>query len=186
MLKKLVLASQSPRRRELLTYLGLPFSVVSPTSEEVMDLDLPIDARIEKLAYDKAMSVDLQDNTIVIGADTVVVIDGQVLGKPESEEDAISTLKQLSGRTHQVITGVSMRSVREHVTFSVKTDVKFYELSDEAIEAYVATREPLDKAGSYGIQGKGALLVESIVGDYYTVIGLPISRVNYELEHRNW
>lgn len=185
--KKLVLASQSPRRRELVTFLGIPFSVESPTSNEDLDTALTIEQQIEDLAHRKAKSVfeGSQDN-IVLGSDTVVVLDGKVLGKPKDEEDACSMLRSLSGRTHEVITGVALISSNLERVFSVKATVTFFDLSDEEIKNYVATKDPMDKAGSYSIQGHAALFVESIVGDYYTIMGLPISRVYQELKEGKW
>ncbi|QIK69353.1 septum formation inhibitor Maf [Erysipelothrix sp. HDW6C] len=187
MFKKLVLASQSPRRREIISILGQPFNVVSPIGDETLNESLSVREQIEDLALRKATSVinDYQDS-IVLGSDTVVVLDGEVLGKPKDEADASAMLHRLSGRTHQVITGVALVSSDVTKVFSVLTDVTFFDLTDEEIRDYVETKEPLDKAGSYGIQGQGSLFVASIVGDYYTIMGLPISRVNQELKNTDW
>ncbi len=185
--KKIVLASQSPRRRELIGILGLPFAVVGPKCEEVMDESLPVNQQIEKLAYDKARSVldDHKDN-IVIGSDTVVVCDGEIFGKPKDEEDAKSMLRKLSGNTHAVITGVAILSDSHEEIFSVGTLVTFNEMDEDEIDAYVATKEPMDKAGAYGIQGKGAMYIRSIEGDYYSVMGLPVSSIYTALKGKNW
>ncbi len=185
--KKLILASQSPRRRELISILGLPFAVVGPKCEEVMDTTLPINEQIEKLAYDKAMSVlDENMDNIVIGSDTVVVCDGVVLGKPKDEEDAKNMLRMLSGNTHAVITGVAILSDSHQEIFSVATLVTFNEMTEEEIQSYVATKEPMDKAGAYGIQGKGALYIRNIEGDYYSVMGLPVSSIYDALKNKTW
>lgn len=185
--KRLILASQSPRRRELLTLLEMPFSVVSPDGDETLNDSLDPRGKIEELALRKAQSVFKDHNdSIVVGADTVVVVDGEIVGKPIDEDDAVRMLKVLSGREHQVITGVAILSDSHQEVFSITTEVKFFNLDDNIIESYVASKEPLDKAGSYGIQGRGSLFVESIVGDYYTVMGLPISQVHQKLIHNNW
>lgn len=185
--KKIILASQSPRRRELIGLLGLPFAVVGPNCEEILDPTLPIDKRIEKLAYDKALSVfqDHKDN-IVIGSDTVVVCDGEILGKPKDDQDAKEMLRKLSGNTHAVITGVAILSDTREEIFSVGTLVTFNDLSEAEIDSYVATKEPLDKAGAYGIQGKGALFIRGIEGDYYSVMGLPVSAIYESLTKNEW
>ena len=142
--------------------------------------------KVQKLAFDKAASVirtmkDSADGTIVIGSDTVVVFENVILGKPHDTEDAVNTLKKLQANTHQVYTGVSVWEKKEKVwtehTFYESTDVTFYPVSDEEIREYVATGEPMDKAGAYGIQGGGALFCQGIEGDYYNVMGLPVCRL---------
>lgn len=190
---KIYLASASPRRKELLGQLGLSFVVFPAQGEEQITGEQPRDVVIE-LARQKAGEIygkitgagaDSED-CLVIGADTVVCCDGAVLGKPGSREDAAEMLRQLSGRTHQVYTGVSlwMREQGRKVQYSFyeKTDVTMWELSEEEIAAYVASGEPMDKAGSYGIQGKGAAFVQGIRGDYNNVVGLPIGRLYQELK----
>lgn len=185
--KKLILASQSPRRRELIGLLGLPFAVVGPNFEEVLDETLPIDKQIEKLAYQKASSVFAEHpDNIIIGSDTMVVCDGVVLGKPKDDEDAKDMLRKLSGNTHAVITGVAIISDSHESVFSVGTLVTFNALTEEEINDYVATKEPHDKAGAYGIQGKGALFIRGIEGDYYSVMGLPVSAIYTELKNHKW
>lgn len=187
--KKLILASQSPRRRELVNKLGVAFSAASPTSDEILEPGLSVDAQIEKIAEEKALSVFNQTQfaeSVVLGADTVVVLNGHVLGKPKDEHDARETLQKLSGKVHEVITGVCIVSSENKVVYSVKSSVKFYDLSDEQIDAYITTREPFDKAGSYSIQGFGGLFIEYIEGDYYSIMGLPISSVYQKLTTLEW
>lgn len=180
--KKLILASGSPRRKELLELCQIPFTAETADIDESMNKKADLSEEIQKLAYRKAEEVfKKHPDAVVIGSDTIVVIDQEVLGKPKTEENAVLMLKKLSGRVHQVITGVCVLSNENCETFAVVTDVEFFELSDDEIYEYAATKEPLDKAGGYGIQGKGALLVKEIRGDYYSVMGFPISRVNRAL-----
>lgn len=185
--KKLVLASQSPRRRELISLLGVPFAVVGPMCDEIYHPELSIDKQIESIAHDKARSVlaDHEDN-IVIGSDTVVVCDGEILGKPQDENDAKRMLRQLSGKTHAVITGVAILSSNHEEVYSVNTLVTFNEMSDDEIDSYIASREPMDKAGAYAIQGKGSLFIRNIEGDYYSVMGLPVSSIYKRLNENQW
>lgn len=184
---KTVLASASPRRRELLAQMGLEFEIVPSGGEEIITKELPSEAVME-LAEQKAGDVARQfaDDTLIIGADTVVVKDGQILGKPEDEEDAYRMLSMLSGTTHQVYTGVCLiykRAGRKEIhTFYEETDVEFYPMSEREIREYIATKEPMDKAGSYGIQGKCAVFIRGIHGDYNNVVGLPVARLYHELD----
>ena len=183
MIKSIILASQSPRRRELMMLLNTPFSSENPQIDEVVDPALPIQKAVEKIAVDKAQDVfNRHPNAIVIGSDTVVVIDDEVLGKPKDDEDAIRMLKLLSGKTHKVITGVCMISEHEKIVFHSQAKVTFYPLDEALIKSYVASSLPMDKAGAYGIQDRGALFIESIQGDYYTIMGLPIAEVNRRLK----
>lgn len=185
--KKLILASQSPRRRELIGLLGMPFQAIGPNIQEALDQSLDIEKRIEKLALQKAENVfENNQDTIVIGSDTVVVLDNQILGKPIDENDAILMLRKLSGKVHEVITGVAILSAKNRVNYSIKTRVTFNVLTDKEIEEYVASKEPMDKAGSYAIQGKGSLFINKIDGDYYSVMGLPISRIYQNLTKLDW
>lgn len=178
MKRDIVLASQSPRRKELMQMADLPFRVVLPEGEEVLNTEVSIGEAIEQIAKQKAVSVfNKEPEAVVVSADTVVYLENEVLGKPKTDDKAVQMLKKLSGKTHQVITGVCIMSKEETVTFHSVANVKFYDLSEEDIQHYVATGEPLDKAGAYGIQGKGCVLVESIEGDYYTIVGLPIAAV---------
>lgn len=178
---ELVLASQSPRRKELLTLLGQPFRVQVASVDETME-DLPIEQAIARLSYRKAAAIGADADQIVIGADTVVVLDGKVLGKPADAEDAVRMLQSLSGKTHQVMTGVCVLKGERALTHTEVTEVTFRPLTDREIRDYVATKEPMDKAGAYGIQGGAARFVEGIRGDYYTVMGLPVCRLGLMLE----
>lgn len=189
-MKRIILASASPRRRELLERAGVNFEVIPASGEENRISDDPKEA-VQQLARDKAVSVmhtieDSADGTLVIGSDTVVVFENMILGKPHDIEDAVNTLKKLQGNTHQVYTGVSVLEKKNGVwtehTFYESTDVTFYPVSDEEIRAYVATGEPMDKAGSYGIQGIFGIYVRGICGGYNNVVGLPVARLFYEMK----
>ena len=179
-----ILASASPRRKELLELAQLPFEVHISHAEEIIPPGLAPAQCAEHIAAIKAdaAAIDLP-NACIIAADTIVVVDGMILGKPKDAKDAALMLHLLSGREHTVITGVCLlnTATAQKNIFSQETAVRFYPLSDAEIEAYVRTGEPMDKAGAYGIQGKGALLVESITGDYCNVVGLPIARLMREL-----
>ena len=173
----LILASASPRRHELLSLLGFEFKVVPAHGEEIITEAEPEKAVIS-LASQKAAEVYSQNKSAtIIAADTIVYSNGRFLGKPKNAEDARSMLKELSGRKHSVFTGVCIISEENKYTFSEQTEVEFFSLSDSEIEDYIASGEPFDKAGAYGIQGLGSLLVKGIVGDYYNVMGLPVGRV---------
>ena len=179
-----VLASASPRRKELLELAQLPFTVHVPNAEEIIPPGLAPAQCAEHLAALKADAAACNlPNACIIAADTIVVVDNAILGKPKNEADAARMLRLLSGREHTVITGVCLlnTATAQKNVFSQETVVRFYPLSDAEIEAYVRTGEPIDKAGAYGIQGKGALLVESINGDYFNVVGLPVARLMREL-----
>jgi len=171
---KLILASQSPRRRELLARLGLRFTVEVPEIDETMDPSRPAGDEVARLSRRKAGAVPAGPDDVVIAADTVVVLDGKVLGKPKDGADAERMLRALSGRTHQVLTGLTVRRAASERTRTVATDVRFRELSGREIAAYAATGEPLDKAGAYGAQGLGAIFIERLEGDYFNVVGLPL------------
>ncbi len=180
---RLILASASPRRKELLTLAGFEFDVVTSSVDEVIDSKLKPHELVVSLASQKAKAVASKYNgRTVIGADTVVVLNGKVLGKPKNEQDAVDMLKALSENTHEVYTGVYLVNGEKEKGFFECTKVKFCKLTDEQIAAYVATREPMDKAGSYGIQGKGCVLVEGIEGDYFNVVGFPVSRFCREFD----
>lgn len=185
---KIILASNSPRRKELLTQAGIDFEVIAADVEEITTKTKPNEV-VEELSQIKAKAVALVNpGRLVLAADTVVAFDGAILGKPKDEEDAFKMLTMLSGNTHQVYTGVTFIDADGIVnTFSECTDVTMYENSEALIKAYIATKEPMDKAGAYGIQGKGAVLVKDIKGDYNNVVGLPLARVyreycNYDRE----
>lgn len=176
----IILASQSPRRRELLERMGITgFQIVSPGVEEDMNQALPPAELVERLSAQKARAVLEREGPegLVIAADTVVALDGAVLGKPADELDAFKMLTTLSGCRHQVYTGLTVLCGGAAITEHEATGVRFRELSAEEISAYISTGEPMDKAGAYGIQGYGALLVEGIFGDYYNVMGLPVCRL---------
>ena len=180
MSKKIILASGSPRRRELMDREGFEFTVITSKAEENYDPSLPPQEIAQSLAKLKAQAVasalpaqDLEDS-IVIGADTIVALDGVIYGKPVDASDACRMLRELSGKTHQVITGVCIICNKDAQTFAQSTNVNFKELSGIEIQEYVASGEPLDKAGAYGIQGLGGKLVDSIDGDFDNVVGLPI------------
>lgn len=175
----LVLASQSPRRKELLGVLGLEFTTISPEIDESAFDGLPAEELVGTLSREKALWVAQKGpaGALVIGADTVVVRDGQVLGKPGDRLEAEEMLTSLSGRTHQVFTGVTLCQGDKILTQVEQTQVTFRNLSWEEIAQYVSTGEPMDKAGAYGIQGLGSLLVAGIAGDYHNVVGLPLCRL---------
>lgn len=178
-----ILASASPRRKELFSLLGIPFDVVpSEVTEPTSIVEGDVHEFVRQLAYEKTASVSQRfEDAVVIGADTIVVKDGQLYPKPESVEEAKQYLQQLSGSTHSVITAVGIYVNDQIATFSVETKVTFRSLDDILIDAYVASGDPLDKAGGYGIQSAGALLVDRIEGDYYTVVGLPIAQLTQHL-----
>lgn len=182
MSKRVILASNSPRRKELLKKIADDFDVVSPDVDESID-NIKIEEIPAKLAQRKANAVFKNNqDCIVIGADTVVILDNELMGKPKDKEDARRMLMNLSGKTHKVITGCAIISSENEVHFSVVTEVTFFMLSAKEIEDYVNSGEPLDKAGAYGIQGLGYSLVEKINGDYNNVVGLPISLLNKKLK----
>lgn len=176
---KIVLASQSPRRQDLLGQMGLEFTTRSPQIDE--DAFQGRDARdlVQTLSREKArwVAAQLPGDPIVIGADTVVVRDGTILGKPKDPAEAQAMLASLSGRTHQVYTGITVCQGDKVVTQAEETQVTFRPLTQQEIACYVATGEPMDKAGAYGIQGLGGLLVAGIQGDYHNVVGLPVCRL---------
>lgn len=183
-MEKIVLASASPRRRELLEQIGIKFDiVVSNEPEDEIDKSLSPENYTSELALMKACNVakkltgTKRKDSLIIAADTVVYSDGKILGKPKDSDDAFRILKSLSGKAHEVYTGICvMRLTDGYATSkSIKTTVKFKKLTDKTIKAYIKTGEPSDKAGAYGIQGRGAVLVEEICGDYFNVVGLPLS-----------
>ena len=173
----LILASASPRRKELLGLFGKPFIIRVADIDETMDPQgSPFDevARVSRM---KALAVDREKEDIVVAADTIVVCQGRVLGKPRDEEEAMDMLRLLSGRDHQVMTGCTVLRGEDCRTFTEVTDLHFRELTEKEIGRYVASGEPMDKAGSYGIQGGAALFCTHMVGDYYNVMGLPVCRL---------
>lgn len=180
---KIVLASASPRRRELMKLITEDFKVIPTDVDETLPEDIePLEAS-EYLAGIKAQSaVESCPEDIVIGCDTTVIIDDKILGKPKDSSQCRKYLEMLSGRTHKVVTSCVIIHKRSRCVFSEVTEVTFRKLSDRDIEWYISTGEPFDKAGGYGIQGKGSLLIEKINGDYFNVVGLPVSRLNQELK----
>ena len=178
----IILASGSPRRKELLEQIKLPFEVIVKEVDETLDEDDTLRDQIEALSFKKALAVfkDHKDK-IVIGADTLVTINGERLGKPKDEDDAYKMLNELQGKTHDVITAVSIISPKMSETFSTVSMVTFYPMSDEEIKEYIASNEPMDKAGAYAIQGLGAKYIKGIVGDYYAIMGLPIGEVYHRI-----
>ncbi|MGN0162909.1 MAG: Maf family protein [Candidatus Ornithomonoglobus sp.] len=188
-MSEIILASASPRRSELLSNMGLDFKVVvSEADEESVDRDVPPRIYVQELALLKAASTakKIMDNkdAVVISADTVVVNNGEILGKPTDAAEAEKMLSDLSGRTHQVYTGFCVLRLSDAYTVckAVCTDVTFKELSEDKIKRYINSGEPMDKAGAYGIQGLGAMLVDRINGDYFNIVGLPVSALSDILE----
>lgn len=173
----LILASASPRRKELLGLYHIPFSIRVADIDETMNPEnAPFD-EVARVSRRKAMAIEAGDDDIVIAADTIVVCQGRILGKPRDAADARAMLRLLSGRDHQVMTGCTLRRGHRTETFTEVTDLHFRELSEGEIARYVASGEPMDKAGSYGIQGGAALFCTHMVGDYYNVMGLPVCRL---------
>lgn len=199
--RKIILASASPRRRELLAQIGAEFEVRVSDKEEIYHSCKPEEI-VKELALMKAENVaaDLAEetraagegngelrNVVVIGADTVVVLDGQILGKPKDEEDAADMLSRLQGRAHEVYTGTAILDYDEEgrrsvVNQAVRTEVHVHAMEEAEIRRYIATGEPMDKAGAYGIQGRFAAFIDRIEGDYYNVVGLPVSSMYQELK----
>ena len=174
---KLVLASKSPRRSEILKNAGIDFTVrVAEADETIPDGTKPQDA-VVFLAARKAMAVERADDELVLGADTVVVLDDKILGKPKDKDDAFNMIKMLSGRVHSVFTGVCAIGNGISMTFAEETKVEFLPLTDDEIYTYINTDEPYDKAGAYGIQGLASKFIRGIEGDYFNVVGLPVSRI---------
>ena len=188
---KWILASASPRRRELLTQVGLEFEVMVSDADENIEESLSPDELVKRLSLIKAAAVKEElsakgadGDSAVIGADTVVFHNGEILGKPKDEEDAFRMLKSLSGDTHSVYTGVTILLGDETSTFANETKVVFDTISDEEIKRYIASKEPMDKAGAYGIQGLGGAFVTSIEGEYANVVGFPIGEFCHILRER--
>ena len=183
-MKKIVLSSNSPRRKELLGELGIDFEVrIVKGIDEAYPADLPVEKVPQYIACEKARCYTVAEDEVLLTADTVVVLGNEIMGKPHDEADAMQMLRRLSGKTHQVITGVCLTTVGKQVAFSDVTDVSFAELTDEEIKFYVEKFRPLDKAGAYGIQEWiGLAGVAGIRGSYFNVVGLPVHRVYAELK----
>jgi len=185
MKKKIILASASPRRKDLLKQIGLEFSIIVSDAEEIIARDKQPNEVVEELAFLKAFDVSQKiSNGLVIGADTIVVFADKILGKPSNKKEAKEMLQQLSGKTHQVLTGVAIIDVlnNQQYIFHETTDVTFRSLESKEIDNYIFSGEPMDKAGSYGAQGIGALFVQKIDGCYFNVVGLPIHRLALALK----
>lgn len=183
----LILASSSPRRYELLQTLNIPFTTYSPNVDETISEKLNPEEIVLTLSKRKAQAVlSVYPNDLILSADTIVTLDKKILGKPTTEEEAKNMLLQLSGNIHSVYTGVTLLDSKEETSFIVKTDVEFWPLTIDEINWYIATGEPFDKAGGYGIQGKGGLFVKSIKGDYFSVVGLPISYISRILREKGF
>ena len=174
---QLILASQSPRRKELMGLFRVPFDIRVADIDETMDDRKPPYEEVARVSRLKAEATPREKDDTVIAADTIVVCDGKILGKPKDEQDAFRMLQRLSGKNHQVMTGLTVLQGDKATVCTEVTDVYFRKLTDEEILAYIRTGEPMDKAGSYAIQGGAALFVEKIVGDYYNVVGLPVCRL---------
>ncbi|MGC5326614.1 Maf family protein [Brevibacillus sp. SYSU BS000544] len=186
MTKTLVLASSSPRRKELLTTLGIPFSIAVSDVDETTPLQFSPTEIVETLALRKAAKIagEMKEG-LILGSDTIVVLDDQVLGKPQDEVDAFRMLSMLQGREHTVYSGVAIidAQTNQQKVASSSTKVMIRSLTSEEINAYIKTKEPMDKAGSYAIQGIGSTIVEGIEGDYFTVVGLPLKLTAQLLKH---
>lgn len=172
----IILASKSPRRQALMGMLGVDFSIMTEDIDETMSPDRTPDEEVARLSREKAQAVcqTVSEQDVIISADTVVVLDGQVMGKPKDRADALRMLRALSGRTHQVLTGMTVRRGAQALTRVVTTEISFRDLTDREIMTYIETGEPLDKAGAYGIQEGAALFVSRLEGDFYNVMGLPV------------
>lgn len=182
-MSRFILASQSPRRQELIRYILSDVTVIVSDAEEALPDGIAAEDVPSYLAEIKARAVASRcPDDVVIGADTVVILDGEVLGKPRDKDDAARMLRALSAKVHTVITGCAIIQNGETLTFSDVTRVEFYPLSDREILDYIATGEPFDKAGAYGIQGRGSVLVKRIEGDFFNVMGLPVARLKREME----
>lgn len=186
-MRKIILASASPRRSELLQQAGIRFSVAVSETDEQIDETNPVRV-VEQLALRKAEAVAalMEEEAVVIGADTVVCIGERILGKPRDRQEAAAMLQELQGRTHQVYTGVAVivktTEAQEVHVFSEQTAVTMYPMTDQEIAGYIDTGEPLDKAGAYGIQGRAAVYIKAIAGDYNNVVGLPLARLYQEIK----
>lgn len=189
-MSRIILASASPRRRALLEALGVDFDIViSDADESKVARDVPVELYVQELALLKAAAVAKimlkKRDAVIVAADTIVTLDDKILGKPKDESDAARILRSLSGREHAVYTGYCVMRTRDGKTVCdrVRTSVEFKKLTDEKIEKYIKSGEPMDKAGAYGIQGLGSMLISGIKGDYFNVVGLPVSALSDTLEN---
>lgn len=186
---EIILASASPRRKELLELINLKFKIQASNIEEIMDDSLPLEKRVEKLSYQKALDIANKNkgDYLIIGADTIVEVDGEILGKPKDKLDAFRMLKLLMGRDHNVITAITLIDTKNpdnYISTHEKTKVRFSALSDNKINKYIESGEPMDKAGAYAIQGLGVMFVRNIDGCYTNVVGLPIPLITNILENK--
>lgn len=182
-MSKLILASSSPRRQELLQQVNIPFQIRKPDVDESAIATKDPEERVKQLAQTKGRAVPiLEENEVIIAADTVVSLEGYIFEKPKNRENAREMITALSGMNHDVFSGVMIRSEEKEIVFAERTEVAFWPLTEELIDWYISTKEPYDKAGAYGIQSLGAILVKGIIGDYYNVVGLPLARVVQELQ----
>lgn len=177
--KRVILASKSPRRKELLSLICDSFEVMPADIDESVPQNVATEEAAEYISTQKAFAIDSED--VIIACDTVVIVDGKILGKPSDRQNGFEMLSELSGKTHSVISGVCIRYKGESVSFSQKSLVTFYELTDEEINDYLDSGEPFDKAGGYGIQGLGSLLVKEFSGDFFNIVGLPVARLRRSL-----
>lgn len=174
--KRFILASASPRRAEILKNAGFDFEIIVSDADESLPDNIPVSEAVLRLSKVKAESVSKNHpGAVVLGCDTVVSLDGTIMGKPKNDRHAFEMLNALSGKIHQVYTGVTVTDGEKTESFFTETEVEFYPLSNETIASYIATKEPADKAGAYGIQGFGSVLVKRINGDYFSVMGLPVN-----------
>ncbi|WP_106498370.1 Maf family protein [Lentibacillus sp. Marseille-P4043] len=182
MIKNLILASSSPRRQEILNQVKIPFTIQKPNVDESQIKSRDPLEKVKQLALRKGQNVPIEHKgEVILSADTVVSFEQNIFEKPKSKVDALQMITTLSGNVHEVFTGVMIRSFDHEIIFVEKTKVEFWQLSKDEIDWYISTDEPYDKAGAYGIQSLGSMFVKQIIGDYYTVMGLPISRVVREL-----
>lgn len=181
---KIVLASKSPRRKELLGLLDLDFEIITADIDETMDPSLPVTDEVARISLQKAAAVakSLDSDTVIISADTIVELGGRLMGKPKDEHDAANMLRDLSGKSHNVHTAVTVLQGGTHETRVVTTAVTFRDITKEEIAAYIKTMEPMDKAGAYGIQGRASKFVSKINGDYFNVVGLPVCELGLILK----
>lgn len=185
-MKPIILASASPRRKDLLKQIGINFEIDPSNYQEEKNLNLEPHELAKYLSLQKAKDVALRHkNSIIIAADTFVVFEGKIIGKPDSKEEARERLKEMNGKPHSVITGFTIidTETNKMVSKSVKTKVYFKNITPEEIDSYVASKEPMDKAGGYAIQGLGGILIDKIEGDYYNVVGLPLAVLVEELKN---
>lgn len=185
-MNKIILASNSPRRKELMNLLQIDYEIIVSQVDEIIDKTLTESELVMDLAYQKAADIfKTHKDDVVLGFDTLVYIEDHILGKPKTKEEAKDMLSLLSGQTHTVITGCAIISKGFSKSFYEKTRVTFYPMTNREIDEYIATNEPFDKAGAYAVQGYGSKFIKSINGDYYTVMGLPLSRLYHELQNMN-